>query len=371
MKVFISSVRRGLEAERDALPGLVMALGHQPRRFEDFGAKAMPSREACLRGVDDSDAYLLLLGPYYGHVFPETGQSATHDEWVAAVAKGLPRLVFRKKSVEFEPEQELFARVVGDYGHGAFYAEFTDVADLQTKVVQALRSLESQPPALTFSPLRSPVEVRWDPDGSQGTSSTSAAWLELHVVPLNAETRSMRQLRELPDLLVSSLRSVGTLAVAAGAKPFIADDAAVVELPPSDNRRWGEPREGGLTTVRVDAAGQVSLLWSLPADALGSILDQAVLKSTVSGGLRLIGSLRMVPDGDVAIGIGLGGTTSMVAEGRVTGVARTSASMSGFGSQPVRVEPDEAISSAALDRGADEVASSVVQTLLDAFRRRS
>jgi len=154
MKVFISSVRRGLEAERDALPGLVMALGHQPRRCEDFGAKAMPSREACLRGVDDSDAYLLLLGPYYGHVFPETGQSATHDEWVAAVARGLPRLVFRKKSVEFEPEQELFARVVGDYGHGAFYAEFTDVADLQTKVVQALRSLESQPPALTFSPLR-------------------------------------------------------------------------------------------------------------------------------------------------------------------------------------------------------------------------
>jgi len=181
----------------------------------------------------------------------------------------------------------------------------------------------------------------------------------------------MRQLRELPDLLVSSLRSVGTLAVAAGAKPFIADDAAVVELPPSDNRRWGEPREGGLTTVRVDAAGQVALLWSLPADALGSILDQAVLKSTVSGGLRLIGSLRLVPDGDVAIGIGLGGTTSMVAEGRVTGVARTSASMSGFGSQPVRVEPDEAISSAALDRGADEVASSVVQALLDAFRRRS
>src|SRR6478672_1784892 len=123
MKVFISSVRRGLEAERDSLPGLVMALGHEPRRFEDFGAQAMPSREACLRGVDDSDVYVLLLGPHYGHVFPETGQSATHDEWVAAVSKGIPRLVFRKRGVDFEPDQETFAKLVGDYGHGVFYAE--------------------------------------------------------------------------------------------------------------------------------------------------------------------------------------------------------------------------------------------------------
>ena len=121
MKVFISSVRHGLEAERDSLSGLIMALGHEPLRFEDFGAQAMPSREACLRGVDGSDVYLLLLGPNYGHVFPETGQSATHDEWVAAVAKGIPKLVFRKAGVEFEPEQQEFTKVVADYGHGVFY----------------------------------------------------------------------------------------------------------------------------------------------------------------------------------------------------------------------------------------------------------
>jgi hypothetical protein len=160
MKVFISSVRRDLEAERDSLPGLVMALGHQPRRFEDFGAQELPSREACLRGVEDSDVYLLLLGPRYGHVFPETGQSATHDEWVAAVTKGMPRLVFRKVGVEYDPEQEEFARLVGDYRHGVFYAEFTDAVDLQAKVAQALRSLEQQPSALTFSPLSSPIDVQ-------------------------------------------------------------------------------------------------------------------------------------------------------------------------------------------------------------------
>lgn len=371
MRVFISSVRRGLEAERDALPGLIMALGHEPKRFEDFGAQAMPSRESCLRGVDNSDAYLLLLGPNYGHVFPETGQSATHDEWMAAVAKGLPRLVFRKKGVEFEPEQEQFARVVGDYGHGAFYAEFTDVTDLQTKVVQALRDLDLQPPPLKFSPLRAPVNVGWYQDGSQGTSRTSGAWLELHVIPVDAEIRSMRQLRELQGLLVSSLRSVGALAITAGAEPLLEGNTVVVELPQRENHRWDEPRNGALASVRVDSAGQVSLRWLLPGDGLGSILDQVVLTSTVAEGLRLIGALRMVPDGDVAIGMGLGGNTSMVAEGRVSGVARTSASMTGFTSQSVRVEPDEVVSIAALDRGADEVAGSVVRALLNAFRLRS
>lgn len=371
MKVFISSVRRGLEAERDALPGLILALGHTPQRFEDFSAQAMPSREACLRGVDASDAYLLLLGPHYGHVFPDTGQSATHDEWVAAVAKGIPRLVLRKTGVEFDPEQVQFAKLVGDYGHGVFYGEFTDVADLQTKVVQALRGLESQPSTLTFSPLRAPVEVRWRVDRSNhGWSGASAPWLELHVAPLNAEPRSARQLRELPGHLVSSLRNTGALPLTAGADPLIEDDAAVVQLSQPEDRRWNQPRDGALAGVRVDAAGQVSLWWTLPSDGLGSILDQQVLTTTVARGLRLVGALRVLPDGDAAIGIGLGGGTSMVSEGKVTGVARGSASMPLSGSQPVRVPPDEAVSAAAFDRGADEVAGFLVQALFETFRKR-
>src|SRR5688572_23183686 len=75
MRVFISSVRRGLESERDALPGLLIATGFEPARFEDFGALPTPSREACVRGVQASDVYLLLLGPAYGDPLPETGQS--------------------------------------------------------------------------------------------------------------------------------------------------------------------------------------------------------------------------------------------------------------------------------------------------------
>jgi hypothetical protein len=369
MKVFISSVRRGLEAERDSLPGLVMALGHQPRRFEDFGAQEWPSREACLRGVEDSDVYLLLLGPMYGQVFPETGQSATHDEWIAAVTKGMPRLVFRKVGVEYDTEQEEFAKLVGDYRHGVFYAEFTDAVDLQAKVAQALRSLEQQPSALTFSPLSSPVDIQWRDDrSSQGWSTQSEPWLELHVVTLSPAPRSARQLRELPNQLVSSLRSVGAVPLTAGVQPTVERDTVVVELPQPDPGTWDRPREGALRGVQVAASGQVSLWWSLPGDGLGSILDPDTLRLDVARGLRLIGALRLLVDSNCAIAIGLGGSLTSVSEGRVTGVARSSAGMS-MRSTSIRVAPDEAVSSAAFDLGADEVARFLVQSLLEEFRR--
>lgn len=98
MRVFISSVLAGLEEERDSLPGLIAAAGHECVRFEDFGAQPTPSREACARGVESSEVYVLLLGPRYGHVFPETGQSATHDEWVAATTAGMPLRSWKARS---------------------------------------------------------------------------------------------------------------------------------------------------------------------------------------------------------------------------------------------------------------------------------
>jgi nucleoside 2-deoxyribosyltransferase len=73
MRVFISSVRKGLEEERDALPGIIRAAGYTPIRFEDFSAQNEPSREACLKGMDNADVYLLILDPRYGHTFPDTG----------------------------------------------------------------------------------------------------------------------------------------------------------------------------------------------------------------------------------------------------------------------------------------------------------
>lgn len=187
MRVFISSVRQGLEEERDALPGIIAATGHQPVRFEDYTAQSVPSRQACLEGVRSADVYLLLLGPRYGHRFEDTGQSPTHDEWVTARAMGISQLVFRKVGVDFETAQLDFARVVGDYAAGVFYAEFSSTHELLTKVTSSLRELERTAPPLSFSPLTAPLPVLWRgdfPENSHNSAYSERATLEVHVLPI-------------------------------------------------------------------------------------------------------------------------------------------------------------------------------------------
>src|SRR5580700_1005949 len=113
--VFISSVRRGLEDERDYLPALLKASGHEPRRFEDFSAQPVPSRDACLAGVEAAEVYLLLLGRHYGEPLPDTGKAPTEEEFTIAKHRGMPILVFRKVGDSVDELQQDFITRVGDY----------------------------------------------------------------------------------------------------------------------------------------------------------------------------------------------------------------------------------------------------------------
>jgi hypothetical protein len=375
MRIFISSVRAGLEEERDSLPGLIAAAGQECVRFEDFGAQPTPSRETCVRGVESSDVYILLLGPRYGHVFPETGQSATHDEWVPATTAGMPRLVFRKIGVEFQPEQEEFAREVGDYSSGVFYGEFTKAVELQAKVFQALATVANQPSTLTYGRLEATPQIEWKGDWdddarrSRRHDRNNGPYVELHAVSLDAEPRSARQMRALEEQLVPAMRASGALPPQMGVTVAASPEAAEVELPPSE-RRGGlnEVHASALGGARVASSGTVTIWWTLPYDSMGGILDEAELGSSTAKYLRLIGSMRLLNGQRFALAIGLGGSTTMLSEGHVTGLGRSSTTMNIRGGH-FRVEPDESVSSAAFDRGAEEVARELVAGLLNAFRR--
>jgi hypothetical protein len=235
---------------------LISALGHTPVRFEDFGAQSTPSRQACLDGVASSDVYLMLLGPVYGHRFLETNQSPTHDEFVAAQAAGIPRLVFRKDGVEFEPEQEEFTKLVGDYGAGVFYSTFRDATDLQAKVVAAIRDLEATPRGVTFAPLGAPVSASWQSDWSPeryGNSPTEAS-LEVHVIPIDDRPRSQREMTAISDSIAPKLRSTNVVP-ATSALDVTEVDGAVSVVFPVERRRWDEPVAAQLRRIRVDASG--------------------------------------------------------------------------------------------------------------------
>jgi hypothetical protein len=364
MRIFISSVRRGLVVERDALPGLIMALGHTAVCFEDFSAQDAPSREACLREVLASDVYLLLLGPHYGHRFPETGQSATHDEWMAATAAGKTRLVYRKDGVEFDEDQQEFARLVEDYGSGVFRDAFTTPHELQTKVVAKLRELEQAGNPLAFTALSGPVAVTWRREFGPAARNSAGPALEVHVVPIGADPLPARLLTDLETALPGRIRDLAQLEHSR-ALATTRLDGAVVVTSGSGMRRTAQPQ---LLGVRVAADRQVSVWAGLPGDDLSAVLDPDALPAQIAGMLRLIGGLRIIDTANVAVAVGLDPMT-MVAVGRLADMAngRTIASMS---SEPLRLLPDEQVSCAALDVGAAEVGQSWSRAMVDAVTAR-
>lgn len=373
MKVFLSSVRRGLEEERDALPGLILAIGHTPVRFEDFGAQPTPSRETCLAGVAAADVYLLVLGPRYGEPLPDTGQSPTHDEWVAAHASGIPRLVYRKEGVTFDEEQEAFVQSISDYASGVFYDRFSTTAELLTKVAGRIRELERSATSLTFSPLSGPVAVTWRSAFHEQIqhADLSSPVLEIHIVPVGVPARPTRVMRDLAQVVPVRLRESGlvdTSAPLSTSRP--AEAVMVTTLPPTRTTALNTVQEPQLLGIRLGTDGQASAWAALPRDGMGAILDETELPGQIAGLLRLIGQLRVVGSSNVAIACGVT-PTMLLSVGRVALLPRHSATMLSMSDRPIRVEPDELVSSAALDTGAPEVGRTLAGALMEAADVRS
>lgn len=136
MKVFISSVVTGFEAERDAAAAAATTLGCEVRRCEDFGALEQSPREACLQGVRWADAVVLVLGDRYGGVLP-SGLSATHEEYREARERGTV-LAFVSKGAAFEAKQAEFVGEVRDWQGGLNTDDFAGPEELQRKVTRSL-----------------------------------------------------------------------------------------------------------------------------------------------------------------------------------------------------------------------------------------
>jgi len=140
MKVFISSVISGMEAYRDAAARAVRSLGHQPIRAEDFGAQPESPQIACLAGVREAKAFILLMGARYGAI-QSSGLSATREEYREARER-CPVLVMVQDGVDREPEQSEFLHEVQDWAQGQYTSPFASADQLLDQVVGALHNLE-------------------------------------------------------------------------------------------------------------------------------------------------------------------------------------------------------------------------------------
>ncbi|BBZ64900.1 hypothetical protein MINS_03290 [Mycolicibacterium insubricum] len=368
MRVFISSVRRGLEEERDALPGLITAIGHTPVQFEDFTAQTVPSREACLAGVQSSDAYVLLVGPHYGHVFEDTGQSATHDEWMAATVAGMPRVVYRKADVELDADQTAFVAEIEDYGAGVFRDTFSSTAELQTKVAGKVRELAETSGPLNFTPMTEAPVIQWRNQFALGGHGQqfSPATLEVHVLPSPGAPLSARALALVGDALAGRMRRSGLVDERAGLDTRTAQDAIYLAFGDEPPTGWNSAAEGRTLGLRISSSGQVSAWASLPRDGLGSILDPTQLPLQIASLLRLISHAQAISSAHVAIAVGVA-PVSTLSIGKVSDMPRRSAQLLKLSDQPLRVEPDELVTVTALDAGAPEVGGILSRRLIEAF----
>jgi hypothetical protein len=142
VKVFISSVIRGLEKERDAADRAARALDHTVIRSEQFGAMASSAQRACRREARESDVVILLVGATYGTKDPQSKKSPTHEEFEEAQKTNRDVLVFVQEGVQRDADQEAFLREVRDWSSGALTGRFRDGDDLRDAVTTALGRLE-------------------------------------------------------------------------------------------------------------------------------------------------------------------------------------------------------------------------------------
>jgi len=368
MRVFISSVRRGLGPERDNLPGLVLALGHEPVAYEGISAQDVPSREACLRAVQSADVVLLVLGTHYGQRMPDTGKSPTEEEWSVAVDAGKPVFVLRKTGVEtVDPDQQTFITKLGNYATGRFWTTFTTIEELNSEVRRVLEQAAARPASLSYEPLHPPALVAWRPTTSPHQVNTGGPLLEVHILALNVPRLSGRLLATLPTRVVEVLRQTNAAPATSALTPLHDNDGVTVTVDSgAPHGPWDQPRPRALHAVRVTADGDTAVLTALPRDRTGPVLDPTDLTAAISEALRL-GAALLPPAHRVAIAVGLA-PLLMITEGDVRQLQGRSGARTIKSSDSIHLEPDESTNASALTDSNIELASNLATRLTTTFR---
>ncbi|HEV7437687.1 MAG TPA: DUF4062 domain-containing protein [Pseudorhizobium sp.] len=140
MRIFISSLITGMEPHRIAAAAAVRSLNHEPVMAEDFGALPVSPQIACLQGLRESQAVVLILGAGYG-VTQASGISATHEEYREAKDR-YPVFAFVQSGVQREAAQAAFVDEVQKWDSGLFRDGFTTAEQLQEQITRRLHAWE-------------------------------------------------------------------------------------------------------------------------------------------------------------------------------------------------------------------------------------
>lgn len=150
LQVFISSTFTDLVPERQAAVAAILKTGHIPAGMELFAAGDQSQLETIRRWIDQSDAFMLILGGRYGSIEPESQLSYTELEYDYAIQSDKPffavvieggaleaRVVARGSSV-LEKDNPAKLKAFRDKVLSRMSAFFSDERDVRLAVHETL-----------------------------------------------------------------------------------------------------------------------------------------------------------------------------------------------------------------------------------------
>ncbi len=159
IKVFLSSVSRGLEEPRARALSALRTAGYEVLNMEAFGARPEQSIEVCLREVRRADVVVIIVGPRYGSKLPDSDISYTRAEYRHAMESEIPVLAFLLPVDPGAPEEEkaLLEGFRAEVGRALLYKE-TELPDLRADILSSLTWVRDQgalaPPSGIFQAWR-------------------------------------------------------------------------------------------------------------------------------------------------------------------------------------------------------------------------
>lgn len=93
LQIFISSTYSDLVHERQTAVKAVLKAGHIPAGMELFRASDLSQQEIIKKWIEESDAFMLIIGGRYGSLLPSKDKSYTQWEYEDAGKKHKPRFV--------------------------------------------------------------------------------------------------------------------------------------------------------------------------------------------------------------------------------------------------------------------------------------
>lgn len=134
LQVFVSSTYTDLLPERQAAVQAILKAGHIPAGMELFTASDKSQWETIKRWINESDAYMLILGGRYGSIDPTTNVSYTEMEYDYALEQGKPLFSVVIKEDALEQRVKI---------HGTSVIETVNPASLKLFREKVLRNISS------------------------------------------------------------------------------------------------------------------------------------------------------------------------------------------------------------------------------------